>query len=251
MATLDILRQTYKSQSRWFFNLRVCAMVCVLVLSTYTTAVVSDMDWHHGGGGTASAACLNPSSGISVLYAQYPLIPLLYLWSGYIFRLQNFYLKDQTGRGVAPLLNLMGRPSLLYKGALAWDMDQERAAAHQKRDALFDAKLRLECHRPGPFYKFAVKTFDDGATFNSRGPLFLLAPFDITKPDFQFFVCGESGHPTSLRQISRLNPGVHRYGIRSDRGSSPARTATDGSGKDTRGLKKYPLILRFHIINAR
>ncbi|KAI3527916.1 hypothetical protein CABS03_11812 [Colletotrichum abscissum] len=162
MATLDILRQTYKSQSRWFFNLRVCAMVCVLVLSTYTTAVVSDMDWHHGGGGTASAACLNPSSGISVLYAQYPLIPLLYLWSGYIFRLQNFYLKDQTGRGVAPLLNLMGRPSLLYKGALAWDMDQERAAAHQKRDALFDAKLRLECHRPGPFYKFAVKTFDDG-----------------------------------------------------------------------------------------
>ncbi|KAK1470647.1 hypothetical protein CCUS01_00762 [Colletotrichum cuscutae] len=206
-------------------------MVCVLILSTYTTAVVSDMDWHHGGGGTASAACLNPSSGISVWYAQYPLIPLLYLWSGYIFRLQNFYLKDQTGRGVAPLLNLMGRPSLLYKGALAWDMDQEKAAAHQKRDALFDAKLRLECHRPGPFYKFAVKTYDDGVI--TRGPLFLLAPFDITKPDFQFFICGEPGHPTSLRQIPRTNPEVHLYGIRSDRGSSPARAATDGSGKGT------------------
>ncbi|KAK1503080.1 hypothetical protein CTAM01_05069 [Colletotrichum tamarilloi] len=56
----------------------------------------------------------------------------------------------------------MGRPSLLYKGALAWDMNQEKTAAHQKRDALFDAKLRVECDRPGPFYKFAVKTFDDG-----------------------------------------------------------------------------------------
>ncbi|KAK7448560.1 hypothetical protein Landi51_06236 [Colletotrichum acutatum] len=50
----------------------------------------------------------------------------------------------------------------LFARVSAWDMDQKRAAAHQKSDALFDAKLRLENHQPGLFYNFAVENFGDG-----------------------------------------------------------------------------------------
>ncbi|KXH27840.1 hypothetical protein CSIM01_06759 [Colletotrichum simmondsii] len=183
LATLDILRQKLKSQNQWVFHVRVFGMVCFLVLLTYTTAVIADMDRNHKGKATAPAACLSSSDGAGILVSQEGL-PLLLLWSGYISRLQNLYLKE---RGIAPLLDLVySRLALLLakeKASLAemvqgeaasypksestafslsFKMLQEKAAAHRKSEALLNARSRLEEHRPGPIYNLVAKVFGDG-----------------------------------------------------------------------------------------
>lgn len=107
--------------------------------------MVADMDVNHKGEAIAPAACLASSHGTGILFSQ-PGFPLVLLWTGYIFRLQNIYMKE---RGITPLLNYwqislsMNELHPVGTKTLSFEMEQEKAACHRKSEALFHAKSHL------------------------------------------------------------------------------------------------------------